>query len=343
MVAGPVGKGGLAGADDRVGEHHGLEVVARRDALADGVDQVVRAVVPGLQLQPAQLGVPAASTNSSATGASRRGSASDCMAWTAAATTVSPSGTRVHALRARGPGSPRGHVQRGLDGGEVVERCAGHPGGLGTSGRRTAARSAASPPSQTAIAATCTTVTATARPGHGPATGWPVAAVLPTSPAAKSPHRDAGRRRGYPAARPGAGLRAPPRARPGPAAPGRPPRPPWPAAATGRAGGRARTPRHRGPAAGSCPPPPPATAPAPQVARRRSRQTPNRRPAEQREHRHADRQRDPGEPDPPGDRQARPPRQGRCGPRPRPSRPAPARRRRRRRRTPPRSGASRRR
>ena len=41
----------------------------------------------------------------------------------------------------------------------------------GVSGRSTAASRAVSPPSQTAMAATCTTVTVSARAGQGPATG----------------------------------------------------------------------------------------------------------------------------------------------------------------------------
>src|SRR3954451_14842764 len=51
-------------------------------------------------------------------------------------------------------------------------------------GRRTARNTPVSPPSHTAIAATCTVVTVTASPGHGPATGWPIAAAATTSPTA---------------------------------------------------------------------------------------------------------------------------------------------------------------
>ena len=60
-----------------------------------------------------------------------------------------------------------------------------------------------SPPSQTAMAPTCTVVTSTASTGHGPAIGWPTAAVLPTSPSASTPAATRTPRDGGAAAAPG--------------------------------------------------------------------------------------------------------------------------------------------
>ena len=81
-----------------------------------------------------------------------------------------------------------GHHERD-DGGEGQPREARQDAARSSArvvGRSTTDSRATSPPIHTAIAATWTTVTVTARPGHGPATGCPTAAVLPTSPSATS-------------------------------------------------------------------------------------------------------------------------------------------------------------
>ena len=128
-------------------------------------------------------------------------------------------------------------------------------------------------------------MTATASHGQGPATGWPIAAVLTTSPAASAPPAttrpvdggvpaapDRQQQRGQ-----GEGQHDPDQQRPARPRGGR-------RAAAGRVEQRTGAARRRrtAPGTGSCPTAPTATATAPQVAIRRSRpddQPPASRPA----------------------------------------------------------------